>query len=355
MTMGEVLGVGLSHYPLLGGLDTDMASILRWTLEDPDIPADAKDPSSWPELMRAEWGDDSGVAAAGRHRADLVEGFRRVREAIDDFSPDAVIVWGDDQYENFKEDVIPSFTVQIYGDLELYPWRHAKESSALVGRPNAWGEDADYCRAIRGAPEIGRCVAEGLLERDFDIAYAYRPLHHEGLPHAFLNTILYLDYERVGFDYPVVPFPINCYGRRVVSYKGFVSRFSEHRQLDPPSPSPSRTMSLGAAVADVIDASPYRIVLVASSSWSHAFLCDKTWRLRPDTETDRAYYRALCDSDFEVFRGTSVDDLEQSGQQEMLNWFALLGAMERLGKSPAWTSFVATDVFNSNKVFAIYR
>ena len=28
----------------------------------------------------------------------------RVKQALDDFSPDLVLVWGDDQHENFKED-----------------------------------------------------------------------------------------------------------------------------------------------------------------------------------------------------------------------------------------------------------
>jgi hypothetical protein len=353
--MGEVLGIGLSHYPLLAGLDADMASILRWTLEDPAVPASERDPANWPDLMRREWGDDTGIAAAATHRAELVAGFAAVRAAIDDFAPDAVLVWGDYQYENFKEDVIPAFTVQIYGDLELHPWRHAKASSALVGRANAWGEDADTARIVRGAPDIGRLVAEQLMQREFDIAYAYKPLHHEGLPHAFLNTVLYLDYDRTGFDYPVIPFPVNCYGRRVISYKGFLSRFGDEAQLDPPSPSPGRTMNIGRAVAEIIAESDFRVAVVASSSWSHAFLCDKTWRLRPDTDADRAYYQALLDNDFDLWRRASVSGLEDSGQQEMLNWFALMGAMEHLGKSPSWSTFIATDVYNSNKVFAIYR
>ena len=37
------------------------------------------------------------------------------------------------------------------------------------------------------------------------------------LGHAFENTVLLLDDDRVGFDYPLVPFSVNCYGRRVNS------------------------------------------------------------------------------------------------------------------------------------------
>ena len=62
-------------------------------------------------------------------------------------------------------------------------------------------------RRLRGAPGIARKLAEGLLQADFDVAYAYKPLYHPGLAHAFLNTLLYLDYERTGFDWPVIVMP----------------------------------------------------------------------------------------------------------------------------------------------------
>ena len=39
----------------------------------------------------------------------------------------------------------------------------------------------------------------------------------------------------------------------------------------------------------------------------------------------------------------------------MLNWFCLLGAVAELGLDLSWSSFVTTDVFNSNKCFAVYE
>src|SRR6516165_1765896 len=98
--MSAFLGIGMTHYPLLAGTDEHMAGLLRWTLTDPDIPAAEKDPANWPESMRAEWGDDRGVAAAAEHRARLLAGLRKCRAALDEFEPDVVVVWGDDQYEN---------------------------------------------------------------------------------------------------------------------------------------------------------------------------------------------------------------------------------------------------------------
>jgi hypothetical protein len=38
----------------------------------------------------------------------------------------------------------------------------------------------------------------------------------------------------------------------------------------------------------------------------------------------------------------------------MLNWFCLTGAADTLGLDLAWSEFITTDVFNSNKCFAVF-
>ena len=334
--------------------DAHMAGILRRTLSDPGIPPSEKDPANWPAAMRDEWGDDEAVGSAAAHRHDLVAGLRRVRAALDDFAPDAIVVWGDDQHENFREDIIPPITVLCYDDLELRPWAQASESAMTAGRPNVWGEPVEEVRRIRGAPDIARWLVEGLLADDFDVAYAYEPLHHAGLAHAFLNTVLYLDYDRRGFDWPLVAMPLNCYGRKVLGARGFMTGVDERPRPDPPSPSPRRLHALGRAVGRLAASSDLRIALVASSSWSHAFLVDHTWRLRPDTAAYKRHYAALGAGDDRPWLESSLDDIERSGQQELLNWFPAIGAVSELGLSLSWSSFVETDCFNSNKVFAIW-
>lgn len=361
---GRFLGLGVSHYPPFSGRDEDMANIVRGRMKDPDIPAEVKDPATWPPLMRQEWGDDQGVAAATRHREAMVDGMRRVKKALDDFQPDFVIIWGDDQYENFKADVMPAFTVLAYGDTEVFPWKHASESAMFDaskkdewggGKPNVWHEGADTSFVVRGHREAAKHIAGGLLEQDFDIAYAYEPLHHPGLAHAFLNAVLYLDYDRQGFKHPVVPISINCYGRRIISYRGFISRWADrHRPLDPPSPSPRRCFDFGAAIARILRASPWRVAMIASSSWSHAFLVDKTYRMQPDVAADRRLYDAMVSGDYASWRNYTLDEIEDSAQQEVLNWFALVGAMNELGMRVTWAEFVETYLFNSSKVAAIF-
>jgi hypothetical protein len=329
-----------------------MADLLRWTLEDPAIPDDLREPAGWPTPLQEEYGRDGGTSAAGGHRAALRAGFSRVRRAIDDFKPDVVIIWGDDQYDNFREDIIPPFCILAYEDLVTRPW--AQETAR---HPNVWGESEDTEFRIRGARNVGKYLAGQLLERGIDAAYAYRPLHHEGWAHAFMNTFLYLDYEREGLDYPALAFAVNCYGTKVISDKGGLTRFADTHtaeELDPPSPSPARCLEVGRQTARALLESPWRVALIASSSWSHAFLTDKNWRLWPDVAADQRLFNALRAGEYATWRETSLAELEESGQQELLNWFCLVGAMEELNRTPDYSEFIETYAFNSNKCFALF-
>jgi hypothetical protein len=349
--VGEILGLGVTHYPPLTGPDRDMAGILRTVMRDPGLPERYRTPAGWPEAMRQAYAEDGGTASAAAHRETLVGHFRHARAILDDFRPDVVVIWGDDQHENFTDDVIPPFCVLAYDRIEA---RHRARDAAN----NVWGEGPETVIRVPGHREAGKFLARRLLEQDVDVAYAYRPLHHPGLAHAFLNTITYLDYDRVGFPHPVVAFAVNCYGRRVIAQRGGRGSLAQplaEADLDPPSPSPKRCMDVGAATARAMRESPWRTALIASSSWSHAFLTDKHHQLYPDIEADRRLYEALRRGDYETWRQTPLAAVEASGQQEMLNWYALAGAMEELGKKPDECDFIESWIFNSNKCFAVFR
>jgi Catalytic LigB subunit of aromatic ring-opening dioxygenase len=349
--MGEILGLGMTHYPPLIGHDENMADILRAIMKDPGLPERYRDPAGWPEAMRREYGSDGGTTSAAAHRAILLRHFRHARKLLDDFRPDVVVIWGDDQHENFTADIIPPFCVLAYDQIEA---RHRKRDAGS----NVWGESEDTVITMPGHREAGKFLARRLLEQDIDVSYAYTPLHHPGLAHAFLNTIMFLDYDRVGFNYPVVAFQVNCYGRRVIAQRGFRASLAKplaEAELDPPSPSPKRCMEVGAATARAMRESPWRTALIASSSWSHAFLTDKNYQLYPDIVADRRLYEALRRGDYDAWRARPLADIETSGQQEMLNWYMLAGAMEALGRKPDESDFIETWIFNSNKCFAVFK
>ena len=178
---------------------------------------------------------------------------------------------------------------------------------------------------------------------------------HE-LGHAFTNAIYYLDYDRAGFPWPILPFAVNCYGGKVVSQRGGVPRFDGKAvpaEPDPPAPMPWRLFDLGAATARILAESPWRVALLASSGWSHAFLTAKNHYLWPDTDSDRRLYERLAAGDYAAWRAYDGRAVEECGQQEILNWMCLTGALQALERTPRETGFVDTWIFNSSKVFLI--
>jgi hypothetical protein len=346
--MGEILGIGTTHYPpgLVPG-EYKPWPLARMLETDPRIPAHLKDPARWPEPMRAEWGHDEGVTAFAAHRDRVFRAFRTLREEIDAFRPDFILMWGDDQYENFQEDVIPPFCVLAYETLEFQPFKRIR------GRPNIWAEPNDKTFSWPGQPVAGRYLASKLIEAGVDMAYAYRPLHGDGVAHAFANTLLYLDMDRTGFPYPIVPVTVNCYGRDVIRNQGGGSRYS--LEEDPPSPSPRRCFEVGQATARILRESPWRVVLMASSSWSHAFLTEKNHFLYPDLVADRVLLEQLRAGDYESWRNLPLAQLEASGQHEVLNWVCLAGAAAELGAKMELVDWVETWMFNAPKCQAIFR
>jgi hypothetical protein len=345
--MAEIRAFGISHYPGLATPDEKMAGLLRQMLKNPNLPEKLRHVENWPEPMRREWGSDEGLSAARHHREALVNGFNKVRQALDDYKPDFVVIFGDDQYENFREDIIPPYCILAYDQIEARP-----------PAGNVWNEPVDQVFHYQGNRQAAKYLATNLLEEGFDAAYSYKPLHHT-LGHAFRNAMMYLDYDRTkSWQHPVVPFAINCYGRHVVSQQGGAPDFdnpTREVQLDPPGPLPRRMFDIGAATAKIFAKSPWRVALMASSSWSHAFLTAKNYYLYPDTPADEALYAALLSGNYAAWRERTLAEVENSGQQEILNWMALVGAVSELKLKTAYNDFVTTTLFNSSKCFYVAK
>ncbi len=321
-----------------------MAWILKRMLQNPQLPDELRTPAGWPAAMREEWGADEGKAAAARHREQHLVWLRKVRAALDAFKPDFIVVWGDDQYENFREEIVPPYCIYAHPAFEFGPPHR-----------NVWNEPPDKKFRVAGNVGAAKELASRLIEAGFDTAYSYKPLHPP-LGHAFANAIFYLDYDRKGFPFSIVPFAVNCYGRRVIAQRGGLPIFENppsDAELDPPAPSARRLFDLGAATARILKQSPWRVALMASSGWSHAFLTAKNHFLYPDTAADRQMYEALCAGRYERWRDYSASAVEDSGQQELLNWMCVAGALAELGRKPRDTGFIETWIFNSSKCFLV--
>ena len=352
--MGEILGAGLSHYPGFMYADDQMSMRVKLVLESEKIPARLRDPGNWPSQMQREWGTDEGASFAAEHRRDFVNAVIKIRDGIDEFQPDAVVIFGDDQYENFKEDIIPSFGVYIRDEFVTQPFLRGRGGTVL---PPIWGDPLDATLRIPGNPSFARDLTRALIESDFDMAYSYKGHHVSGLGHAFNNTVMYLDYDRRGWNYPIVPVHINSYGSQVIRNRGaHANLFTDgEEELDPPAPNPHRVFKFGEAIAKFILDSDYRVAVIGSSSWSHAFLTAKNNYLFPDGQADRERYEELRSGNYGTWRDLSLQQIDESGQTELLNWLPLAGAMHYAqAGSPVLCEFHESMLMNSSKCSTLF-
>lgn len=357
--MAETMGIGMFHGPQPGLSDESMADVyFRRNLANPDTPAELKNPANWPPGLQKEWGDDEGLSAARAHREEAIEGCRRARALIDEFDPDVVVVFADDQYENFREDVLPPFCVYALDEFALGGFdRHVPGGSG----PSSFAvplEREPLQETVTGSRRIGTELANELVLSDFDVACSWKLHHLSQLGHAFSHSVDYLDWDRRGFPYCLIPFHVSCYGADLkVPAPGtriVPGRRIEGVELPPPaSPTPRRCYDLGRRVGEILQAGPHRAVIIGSSSWSHASLTPMHGYLWGDVESDRRHLEQLVANRFARWRDIPATEMRASGQHEMLNWVCLAGAME--GRQAEVLSYAETYIFNSSKCVAAFR
>jgi hypothetical protein len=165
------------------------------------------------------------------------------------------------------------------------------------------GEVADAAFAGKTwSPPIHRQLGEGLLEglvrRDFDMAYSQDAV----LGHSFAALFEWIRENR---DIPVVPIFVNTYL--------------------PPLPSARRCAALGKAIAEIISARPENVALIASGGMSHYPGTSKYYQ--PAFDFDHWCIRELENGHSDSFLNLSVEQLDEVGNTEMLPWAPVLGAI----------------------------
>jgi len=126
-----------------------------------------KDPARWPPQLREELGKRFRRRGSGARARSHRRHFPRARRALDDFKPD-VIMFGDDQYENFKEDIVSAFAVLAYDSTS-----RAVEEPGL----NPWGEPNDARFSYEATVPPANTWHRG-SSITASTGHAYRPLHH---------------------------------------------------------------------------------------------------------------------------------------------------------------------------------
>jgi 3-O-methylgallate 3,4-dioxygenase len=243
--------------------------------------------------------------------ADLVarqnvarDAIERVKQTLASTALDALIVFGDDQNESYKEDCRPAFAI-YYGDTirnsnEQHEEYRKRFPEWYVQNRQAFFEDL----APRDYPiHSGLAVhmIESLMDAGFDLAASQRLPQGEGEGHA----IAYVHRRVMDAQKPVPAVPI------------FLNTY-----FPPNQPRPRRCYAFGQAVRQAVEAFPgdARVGVLASGGLSH-FLVDEDF--------DRAILKACADKDAGFLQNLPRNKLH-AGSSEILNWVAVAGAVEHL-------------------------
>ena len=236
---------------------------------------------------------------------------RHLRKAVSAAALDAVVVFGDDQNESYREDCRPAFAIYT-GDTirnsNVQPGTYNDLPEWYIRNRSAFFEPAEP-RDYPVHAALALHLAETLGEADFDLAISksLRPGEGEGHAMAYVHRHV-MDARAL---VPIVPVFLNTY-------------------YPPNQPTPRRCYRLGEAVRRAVDTFPgdSRVGVLASGGLSH-FLVDE--------EMDRAILRALADKDSAFLQALPRNKL-QAGSSEILNWVAVAGAAE--GIDLDWFEYV---------------
>lgn len=208
---------------------------------------------------------------------------------------DVIVVFGDDQHEQFYDDNMPTFAVYHGKSLPVVKHTGRNPAEWKAAEENGWAETAqEYGTGF----ELAEHLIRALIDDEFDIARCDRLRQEIGVGHAFSFL-----YRRIwpGGTLPMVPFMVNTY-------------------YPPNQPTPKRCYTLGQAVRKAVESwdADRRVAVMASGGLSHVVI---------DEELDQFTIDALVKKDREKLWRLPREKL-RGGTSEILNWVALAGIVE---------------------------
>ena len=286
-----VIGIGTSHSPQLSIRAKDWAKLLGdKDKTDPRLDYQAL-------LQKAKPGLDKELTEDKFRERDeaCLAGIKVLGDALKAAKPDVVVVFGDDQQEQFHDDNMPMFAIYHGKGLPVVKHNNLRPAAWKDAEEKGWAETAPEYEA---ASDLADHLIRALTDAEFDITRCNKLRAEIGVGHAFSFL-----YRRVlpGSKVPMVPVMVNTY-------------------YPPNQPTPKRCYAFGQAVRKAIESwdSSKRVALLASGGLSHVVI---------DEEIDAMVIDGLKNKKPEVLFQLPRKKLH-GGTSEILNWVALAGAME---------------------------
>lgn len=285
-----VIGIGTSHSPQLSIRAKDWGELLKKDETDPRL--------DYPELVkRAKPGLAAELTSEKFRQRDeaCLKGVKNLGDALQKANADVVVVFGDDQHEQFHDENMPTFAIYHGKSLPVVRDNKIRSSGWKDAERQGWAETASEYET---AADLANHLIRSLVDAEFDIARCNRLREEVGVGHAFSFL-----YRRIlpGSKVPMVPVMVNTY-------------------YPPNQPTPKRCYSFGQAVRKAIESwdSNERVAIMASGGLSHVVI---------DEEIDAMTIDGLKNKKPETLFRLPRERL-WGGTSEILNWVALAGAME---------------------------
>jgi aromatic ring-opening dioxygenase catalytic subunit (LigB family) len=249
--------------------------------------------------LQPKLADETPEARDRRYR-NVKSGLNFFRDWLKETRPDALILIGDDQNENFRDDNLPQIAIYL-------------GEKVLAANPRVDGAESPPPQ-YRCHTELAHTLLEGLVERDFDIAFSKSFPKDQLLSHAHAPILRTVDPEA---SIPVVLLFVNA--------------------IHVPAISPRRCYSLGDAMRQILTEkrpAGERVAIYASGGLSH-FTGGYPWRHYSgpfsygsiSEEFDRTALEWMSAGRGDKLAGLTSKDLLDNGDIEMRSWIVLAGAM----------------------------
>ena len=284
------LGMASSHAPMM------FQKAQFWPRVVERIPPEARE--QLPKSARVEIATPSIIES---HVQRIEAALAVLREQLQAFRPDALVMIGDDQGDMFDDANNPTFSIYT-GDEPLWG-RSAREPFFTPPAERAKVEFKPHA-------ELSRHLLRGLVKRGFDVAsigrFDPRGNPARGVSHMVSNLVPEVD--------PALQIPLVCV---------FINEYY------PPLPSAARCARLGEAIAESLGERPERVAIYASGGLSHfPGMYNAGWIDQP---LDHWILERLERHDLAALEHlfTFDSDAMRSGTGEVRAWISVAAAMKR--------------------------
>ena len=174
-------------------------------------PSEQWDPARATRLGKGGLSSETPVDTAGGNAEKekrVKAAFGVLREQLEAAKPDVLLIFGDDQLEQFNFKNFPAlslFTGSEYAGYKFSRWVGLPVGDKRAERertPETWV-------TVKSHQPFSHSLMCELMTDGFDLAFSNElPDAHEGMGHAFMRPAYYLNPD---YHIPTVPFSVNCY------------------------------------------------------------------------------------------------------------------------------------------------